>query len=81
MDRWEEKENRKFVRAGAIATAATNGPHFMSEDKKPIRIWDVFPHLPKPRSAEPDKYKAAVGFFNAHNAKVAKLEGRKRKAG
>ena len=81
MDRWEEKENRNDVRAGLIAVSALNGPHFVSKDHKPRTLWDIFPHLPKPRSAEPDKFKAAVGFFAAHNAKVAKLEGRKRKAG
>lgn len=80
MDRWEEKENRRFVRAGAIACAALN-PHIDHKKTKALQPWDIFPHLPKPRSAEPDKFKAAVSFFNLHNEKARRLEAKKRKAG
>lgn len=83
MDRWEEKENREFLRAGTIAAAALNP--WRGEDRKhrPYTAHDFFniprPELPKPKLT-PAQIKAnAERVFSIVNARAARLEGRGRK--
>lgn len=82
MDRWEEKENRKFLRAGTIAAAALN-PHIdHKRHPVPLTAYDFFnlprPPAPKPTPAQLKAHAAAA--FGEHNKRVARLQRRQKKS-
>lgn len=69
MARWEDRENRKFLRAGTIAAAALN-PHIdRKRHPQPLTAYDFF-HIPPPPKPKPTKKQLIVnadrvfGFVN-----------------
>lgn len=48
MERWEEQENREFIRAGTIAASIYNVNRDSQKYPNPITALDIFPHLPAP---------------------------------
>lgn len=79
MDRWETRENRKFLRAGTIAAAALN-PHIDHKKRRqPLTASDFF-NLPKPppkRLTKAELLARAESFFSGHNKAVASFAARK----
>lgn len=57
MERWNDRENREFLRAGTIAASALNP--YRKQHADYITAFDIFPHLPQPRPALPTPEEAA----------------------
>jgi len=79
MDRWQEKENREFLRAGTIAAAALN-PYRKSHSKA-ITAADIF-NLPKPPKLPLTKRQLIANadkVFSIVNARARKQAQKKKK--
>lgn len=85
MDRWEEKENREFLRAGTIAAAVLNPWRGDDRKHRPYTAYDFF-HIPRPEISKPKLTPAQIKanaerVFSLHNARVRRLErGKKKRA-
>ncbi len=81
MDRWTEKENREFLRAGTVAAAALNP--YRKAHSKAITAADIF-NLPKPPPQKPTKKQLIANadkVFSIVNARALKLARKKKKRG
>jgi len=82
MERWIEKENRKYLRAGTVAAAAIN-PHLDLKKTTPLTPFDIFPHLPPPVPILPTPKEAAanmLSFFEGIERARERRAKRRRKA-
>lgn len=59
MERWNDRENREFLRAGTIAASALNPYRDSKRFPAAITAFDIFPHLPKPAPILPTPEEAA----------------------
>lgn len=84
MERWKEKEDRKFLRAGTIAAAQMNAiaavDSFLGAKHRQVFTASDFFNLPKPETPKINKFALAKSFFGTHNANVKKFERKKRSA-
>lgn len=81
MERWEEKEHREYLRAGTIAAAVLNPWRGQDRKNKPFTPYDFF-DIPRPQKPKPtpEQLEArAASFFNSYNARVVKLDERRKK--
>lgn len=81
MERWEEKENREYLRAGTIAAAAANPYRGKDRQNRPLTAHDFF-NLPRPEPREPSAKERAARmdeFFRVHNAKFVRIRDKKQK--
>lgn len=81
MERWEEKENREFLRAGTIAAAALSPYVDHKQHPYPLTAHDFF-NLPKPPAPKPTPNELAAraeAIFGAYNKRVLRLERKARK--
>ncbi len=81
MDRWTEKENREFLRAGTVAAAALNP--YRKAHSKAITAADIFnlgQVIPKPIPTKKQLIANADKVFSIVNARALKLARKKKKA-
>ena len=79
MEQWQEKENRKFLRAGTIAAAALNPYRDAKSHPDAFTAADFF-NLPRPEKPKINKAAIAASFFGVHNANIKRLERKMRSA-
>jgi hypothetical protein len=84
MDRWEEKENRRFLRAGTIAAAALNATaivdQFLGAKRHDFFTANSFFKLPQPPQPKKNLVAAAEKFFGVVNLRNKRRERAKRSA-
>lgn len=79
MDRWQEKENREFLRAGTIAAASLNPYRDSKSHPEPFTAYDIFalprpPAPPRPKLSKAEVIARLDPIFKARNARLKKLE-------
>lgn len=81
MDRWQEKENREFLRAGTIAAASLN-PH-LKQHSQALSAYDIFniPRPPEPKASKKQLIANAERVFSIINARAKKTEKKRRASG
>jgi hypothetical protein len=83
MERWQERENREFLRAGTIAAAAVNPHRDSRRHPEAYTAVDFFdlprPARPKPTAAEIAQNADRVfSFHNEREKRAAKRRERRR---
>lgn len=83
MERWEEREQREYLRAGTIAAAAINPYRDTKHRPEPFTAFDFF-NIPRPKRKQQRPTKAellgkAETFFGGYNDAVQRAEARKKR--
>jgi len=84
MDRWEEKENRRFLRAGTIAAAALNATaivdQFLGAKRHDFFTANSFFKLPHPPAPKKNLLANAQKFFGVVNLQHKRRQQRAKRS-